>query len=99
MSAINAATREAWQGLAQETGKARPHKGRRVEVKGGKHKGKQGTVTRHQIDKFAKAYRYGSSASHMMMDLMGTHGWCCLIETGSETFWTKATNVTCLAEA
>lgn len=96
MPVINDTTRDAWQSLANKLALDRPSVGKRVQVQRGKRKGKQGIVTRHMLDKFSRAYRYGGDASHHFKDMAGRAGWCCLVDTGTETFWTKADNVTIL---
>lgn len=75
MSVINDKTREAWQHIADESSKQRPCVGRRVRVdRGRKHKGKIGTVIRHQRDQFVNPFRYGSAASHHMVVMDGRYG-------------------------
>lgn len=97
MSCINADTRSAWQELAKEASKQRPHTGRRVRITGGrKHVGKVGTVIRHQISRFTHAYRYGNDASHHLRDLNGRYGWCCQVRTDlGESFWVDAQHTEC----
>ena len=92
MSAINEDTRAAWQAIADELSKQRPHAGRRVRVVGGrKHKGKEGLVERHQLSKYGDAYRYASEAQAHMRDMAGRDGWVCLVRTDAgETFWINA---------
>ena len=93
MSAINEDTKDFWQKLANDLSQGRPIPGKTVEViKGRKHKGKLGTVVRHQLDKFSTAYRYGNDASHHFRDMEGTYGWACLVRDNSNglTFWVRA---------
>lgn len=97
MSCINADTRSAWQAMADEASKTRPHPGRRVRIIGGrKHKGKVGTVVRHQVSQYGNAYRYGNDASHHLRDMRGRYGWTCLVRTDlGEQFWVDADHTEC----
>jgi len=94
MPAINEKTRGTWQDIANELSKQRPVPGRKVSITGGrKHKGKRGTVLRHQLDKFVDAFRYGGEANHHMTEMAGRFGYVCLVENmenPSDRFWVKA---------
>lgn len=95
MPAINADTADAWRQIASDCAAERPSVGKRVVVTRGKYKGKAGRVLKHQVSKFGAHYRYGSDASHHMMDLMGRLGWCVQIDADGDRFWTSADNVKC----
>lgn len=99
MACITSENRDAWQALADEASKQRPYPGRKVRITGGrKHKGKVGTVMRHQRDRFdATAFRYGGEAALMLRDMEGRYGFCCLIqpEDGTAPFWVKADYTEC----
>lgn len=103
MPVINEETRAAWQRIADECGKQRPYRGRKVRVDGGrKHKGKIGTVVRHQLDQFYDVFRYGGEASHHMAQMAGREGYVVMVQPddGCQRFWVKAHYVTCIdAEA
>ncbi len=95
MAAITSENASMWQALANMLEGERPSVGKPVYVQGGrKHKGKFGTVVRHQRDQFSHAYRYGNDASHHMKDMAGTYGWACLVECGTERFWIRADYLT-----
>ena len=86
-------TDEALCGLFEFVAAGAPRVGKRVKVTGGrKHRGKAGTVKRHQESKFGAGNRYGgSSMSGALSDATGKHGFCCLVEQDNgETFWVDA---------
>lgn len=86
------AERDFWQQLANTAAAERPSVGKLVLInRGRKHKGKVGTVTRHQRDAYSDAFRYGDSSSHFLKECRGRDGYIVLVKTEeNETFWVKA---------
>lgn len=101
MSVLNERTREAWQAIANDLSKQRPYAGRRVRIVGGrKHKGKEGTVTRHQLDHYEDAFRYGGEASQHMAQMAGRDGYVVMVRPDAgKPFWVKARFVLCIDDA
>lgn len=99
MSVINESTRDSWQQIANDLSAQYPGVSRRVAVVGGrKHRGKVGTVVRHQKSKFSDAFRYGGEANLHLREMAGRHGFCCLVETDDgERFWVPAEHTEVLA--
>lgn len=98
MPAITSENRDAWQAIANDCSKQRPYVGRLVKiVEGRKHKGKQGKVVRHMLDKYFDAFRYGSEASHHLTQMMGRHGYVVLVEQEcGNRFWVRADYTLCM---
>lgn len=93
MAVITPENRDAWQELANSLSAQRPSKGKTVRILEGKHKGKEGKVFFHAIDKWNDAYRYCNEAQAHMRDMAGRFGWRVGVKTPSgETFFTIANN-------
>jgi hypothetical protein len=93
VSAINADTVDFWKAVAADVSLDRPYPGRRVYVdRGRKHKGKRGTVMRHERSRYTDAFRYGGDASQHMTEMRGRYGFRCLVrdDLTGETFWIDA---------
>lgn len=99
---IKHGSKEYWQALAdvassQEAKRIRA--GIRVQVDGGrKHKGRTGTVTRHQQTKFGYPFRYGGDANIALRQMMGREGYVALVtpDDGKDTtpFWVACQHLT-----
>lgn len=99
MSVINADTQAFWQDMANQLGANRPYVGRRIVVTSGKHKGKEGFVTRHMKDRYGRdVFRYGGEANLHLREMEGRRGFVVMVDTGTERFWVKADKVDCLSQ-
>jgi hypothetical protein len=90
---ITAENQSAWQKLADDLGPQRPSIGKRVQVTSGKHKGKEGTVSWHGVNKFSAAWQYCSDAQAYLREMAGRYGYRVKVDTGSETFFVDADKV------
>lgn len=96
MPAMNADTAPMWRDLAVTVSEQRPSPGKRVRVTGGrKHVGKEGVVTRHEVNKYRDAFRYGGDANLHLREMMGRAGFrvCVEPECGEDPFWVDADKV------
>lgn len=92
MPVINAENRDAWQKIADEASKNRPFAGRKVRIERGKHKGKVGSVQRHERDPYQPdAWRYGGEGCLALREMQGRYGFRVLVRPPvGDAFWTKA---------
>lgn len=99
MSAINADTLDMWKKLAADASAQRPSPGTRVRVTSGrKHKGEEGRVLRHEVNKFRDAFRYGGDANLQLREMMGRSGFRVQIQPDdSGAFWCDADKVEVLS--
>lgn len=96
MSAINADTIDFWKQLAADLSAQRPSPGRHIRVTASrKHKGKEGTVVRHEASRYDRAFRYGGEANLHMREMAGRSGFRVLVQhsTTPEKFWIDADKV------
>ena len=98
MSLWGKMTQKEAQNFATFMSRERPFKGAGVRIfKGRKHKGKEGIVFWHGLDKFANTFRYGSPNSQALAEVQGRHGYRVGIETeDGEKFFVPAEYTTIL---
>jgi hypothetical protein len=97
MAAITSENRDAWQALANDLDRNRPHVGRRVKVTGGrKYKGREGTVVHHMVSRFCDPFRYASDAQAHVREMAGRFGFVVRVrDDGGAEFWVDADKVDC----
>lgn len=92
--------RDSWKAIERNCAPMRPSVGKTVRVLFGRKRGVVGKVFWHGRDRYSDLWRGSQAHEAFMMELMGTFGYACGIETETgEKFFRKATDVEVIQDA
>ena len=90
MSDMKRVPGKTWIGLGKFLEEDCPSKGKTVEVKKGKHKGKEGIVFWHGKDRFKYSNQFDTPVTQWAGDLMGIYGFRCGVDSEGDKFFVNA---------